>query len=112
LAWIGGKKNCQIAALDQRLAAGWQWVARRSPMIATPLARGVQQPVALRLDRPITLTGAFPQTLDVNDFDVPAAVADKARLLKCVSHDRHGVAPHADHLRQEFLSKRQSFAAA
>jgi hypothetical protein len=48
--------------------------------------------------------------LRVGDFEVTAAVAKNPGLLQRMGDDRHSVALHTDHLRQDFLRQRQASA--
>ena len=63
-----------------------------------------------RLDGLIAFACRPPQSFNVGDFDLPAAVADDAGLLKRVGDDRNRVALHADHLCEKLLGQRQCFA--
>jgi hypothetical protein len=115
VARVVGKKNRQMDAFDQHLVSDACRSARiRWPMTRSRGASGSRrrQPVALPLDCPVTFAGGFPQTIDIRNFDVAAAVVDDARLPKCMRHDRNRVTPRADHLRQEFLGQPQPFAVA
>src|SRR6185312_10847039 len=51
----------------------------------------------LGFDDAIAFAGRLPQRLLVQDFDVPAAIADHPRLLQRVRNDGHRVALDAEH---------------
>jgi hypothetical protein len=54
----------------------------------------------------------FRRAVDIDDFDIPAAVAGEPGPLKCMRRDRDRGAPHLDHPCQEFLDRRRCFAVA
>src|SRR5438270_9193355 len=65
-----------------------------------------------RLHRVIALASRLPQSFHVCDCDLPAAVADRAGLLKLMCNDRNRVALYAYHLSEKFLGQRQGLVAA
>ena len=51
----------------------------------------------------VAFAGSRLEAAPVDDFDVPAVIAEEAGLLQHIGDDGHGRAAYAEHLRQEFV---------
>lgn len=69
--------------------------------------RHLEQPVVLRLERLVHLQGVS-SPFRADDCEVTAAAANNPGLPQRMGDDRHRVALHADHLRQDFLRQRRA----
>lgn len=65
----------------------------------------------LRPDCPVAFAGRSSQPFRVGDLEVTAAVTKNPGLLQRMGDDRHRVALHTDHLRQDLLRQWQALAA-
>lgn len=88
-----------------------RWRAGSEPGASLATRRVTQQPVLLCLHRGITLARGPVQAIEIDDFDVPAAVANVFQLLHRAGHDRNAVAARANHLCRQLLGQAEALAA-
>jgi len=55
------------------------------------------------LDRRVAFAGRLSETVEIDDFDMAAAVMNMVSLLQRAGSQRDAVAPRADHLRKLLL---------
>jgi hypothetical protein len=88
------KRQCNRIAASHPLA-----VLREHPLER----RVVQQPVVLRLDRPVSLAGCVLNPFQIQNLNVSTLVANKTGLLKRMGGGGNTASLRAQHLGEELL---------
>jgi len=73
---------------------------RANPPVSAPR----EQAIMLGFDHSVTLTNVSFQSLPVKNLDVTAHVTNESLVLQARSSMGNTFAPHAQHIRNEFLS--------
>jgi hypothetical protein len=71
----------------------------------------IQKPVIMGFHRSVALAGRVPEPLQVEDLDVPPAVADEASPLEGDRNWRNAAPLDAEHVGEKFLGQREGIAA-
>ena len=66
----------------------------------------VQKPVIMGFHRSVALAGRVPESLQIDDLDVPPAVTDEASPLEGDRNRRYAAPADAEHVGKKFLGQR------